>query len=260
MIVMTHGTHPRRWLLLLLCTVSSGCGDDGGDDGAPASATGGDDTGGVDSTEGVAGDAPASSSGPPPPAADGEPCTVSADCASGACYDTMVLGAYCGKCEIDADCEWGCNPPQNPMLPGMSAVSQCGDGSAGSGCVSDEACAGDLVCSIGGFGFGSGSCGECNADAGCADGRLCTIEIDLGAFSSTTRCVEPSSLPDGAFCEFESDGDEACVGSCVEATFPAGSLGVCSSCETDADCADGLTCLPPGIDVMGGVVIPGECG
>ena len=260
MTASTHGTHARPWPSLLLMMTLCGCGDDGGDDGAQASATRGDDTTTAGSADGTSeADGPESSSGPPPPVANGDACMASADCESGFCYDTMALGAFCGECESDADCEWGCNPPQNPMLPGTSATSQCGDGSASSGCESDEACAEGLVCSVGGFGFGVGSCGECAADADCTDGLLCTIEIDFDAFSSTTRCIEPSSLPDGALCDFEASGDEACEGSCVEVAFAAGSLGVCSVCETDADCDDGLACLPPGLDLMGGGTIPGEC-
>lgn len=249
------------YLALLLVIPPLACADDGEEadeqGGATTTSTPADSTTGEGSQDETS--MPPVSTGPSMPAAHGEPCTSPDDCMSGICYDAGFAGQFCGECQSDADCsEFGCSQPLNPLVPGITSGSTCGDGSAGSGCQSDDACQDDLRCVPATISLVPGnSCGECGTDADCPDGRLCSDVFTFEGFPSTTACVEPGSLPDATTCDHDGSGDDACENLCVETSLMFGTIGVCNICESDADCLDGQACIPPMLNM--GSIVPGAC-
>lgn len=238
--------------LLVTCLFAVNCGDDStntaGSGGAGGS--GGEATGGAPTTTSGGG----GSGGEDLALADGSPCVDSTDCASGKCYDGGQIGKTCGECEVDADCsEFGCNPPSGGPM-GATSGSTCSDGSVGSGCETDAACAVGLKCAPGPLDVVGTTCGECLEDADCTDGTICAARFDFTTFSSFRECIPSNTLEDGEVCEV---GSTACVNLCVLVMSPVGQLGVCAICETDADCVDGGTCVLPSVGT-GGVVL-GQC-
>ena len=67
---------------------------------------------------------------------NGSLCENDEDCASGACY-ASILGSVCGECLTDADCEFGCTPPY-PLDPSQQ-WAQCNGGELGDSCETSSA-------------------------------------------------------------------------------------------------------------------------
>ena len=181
------------------------------------------------------------------------------------CFVVTALGGVCGECNSDADCpDGGCTIP-NPLAD-PPVGSTCNDGSAGTGCETDEVCQDGLVCGtlveIPGI-FALQTCGECLTDADCADGQLCSPTVDIGMFNGQRTCSDPGTSPNGELCDLDGSGNEACESGLCATVDIEGivQVGVCGDCGVDADCmgADEV-CLPADIDIDSGEVIPPTCG
>ncbi len=188
---------------------------------------------------------------------DGANCTDDDQCLSGACYQT-ALGGFCGECNSDADCDFGCTQP-NPIGP---TGSVCNDGELGDGCETEDACA-DLECvgvvDVPGI-FDISTCSECDVDGDCMPGQVCNIDFDAPGLTGVWTCVPTGTLGLGEICAHEASGDQACTsGFCAVASLK-GLLeyGVCSQCESDTDCPGLETCSEPVIG-LDGTVEPGLC-
>jgi hypothetical protein len=210
-----------------------------------SSGSGGSDTGGGMTTGG----------GLP----DGASCSMDDECASDRCYVVGVLGGICGECTSDADCPGGgCSPP-NPLL---QTPAQCNLGEQGGGCETDDACCGIGICStvisVPGI-LSASTCGQCESDADCGGPGLCQPNLDIMNLSGLWECVAPGSLPNGASCSTNATGDGACASGICATASVMGLLdvGICSECESNADCVAG-TCTPPAVD-LGAGLIPGMC-
>ncbi|MBC8072870.1 MAG: hypothetical protein IAG13_31400 [Deltaproteobacteria bacterium] len=192
---------------------------------------------------------------------DGETCEEDQQCASGHCFVVGIFGGVCGECVTDSDCAGGgCTPP-NP-LASPPTPSTCNDGGYGGGCMSDEACADGLRCAtvleVPGV-ITASTCSECASDAECDAGQLCAPDIAVLGLTGVYRCVEAGTLANGQSCDFATSGDESCAsGHCAVAdVMGLLSLGVCSACETDAQCMAPQECEPPQVDLEIGLIAGG---
>lgn len=227
---------------------SGSTGGSGGSTGGTGGTTGGgSDTGGGSSTGG----------GVVP---NGGACSLDGECASNECYVIPLLGGICGECTEDADCsEGGCTPP-NPLT---QAPSVCNQGEQGGGCETDAACCGiglcNVVVSAPGI-FDVATCGQCATDADCGGPGVCQPDLDVGSLTGLWECVAPGSLPDGSSCSPDAAGDGACTSGVCAAADVMGLLtvGICSECESNADCPGGTTCMAAEVDLAAGL-IPGMC-
>lgn len=190
---------------------------------------------------------------------NGSDCSESTACASGYCRDAPGPGdGICSECIMDADCEMG-----TCSLDFDIGWAVCTDGGLGEGCDSDEGCAGELVC-VPAFGDdGPRRCSECSDELACDEGLVCTPVFGDSTFQSWRGCVAPASVDLGGGCPVTDgvgDGTVCMSGACGIETFMMGNLelGICSECDGDDDCTEGMTCAPPEID-MGGIT-PGACG
>jgi hypothetical protein len=208
------------------------------------------------SSEGTSGstDESGTDTGNPGGGPDGSPCSSDDECASDRCYLVPLLGGICGECVVDGDCEGGgCSPP-NPLT---SAPSVCNQGEQGGGCQSDAACCGIGICNpliVAPGIITVSTCGQCDSPDDCPGGAPCQPSYDFANFSGLWECVPADSLPDGHGCTPDAAGDGACESGICAAVSLMGiiTLGVCSECETDADCDDGQTCSEPGVDLVTG--------
>jgi hypothetical protein len=187
----------------------------------------------------------------------GEMCQSDSDCVDELfCNGVPGFGGICSECASDADCPMG-----NCTFTG--AYFGCGDGGEGQMCESDEVCAEGLFCAevvdLGGL-FNGNFCSECKVDTDCPDGQLCAPVIefmDLMNISGQRSCIDPETAPNGQLCDADGSGDEQCMGFCTTADIMGLiEVGVCGECETDADCAMNMTCMPAmvGLDGFAGSV------
>ncbi|MFV8753763.1 hypothetical protein ACNOYE_24735 [Nannocystaceae bacterium ST9] len=161
----------------------------------------------------------------------GQACASTSDCAEGLfCTQIQALGMVCSECTSDADCGG-----DNCTLSNEGYL-ECGDGSLGQSCETDEVCAEGLSCAQV---FASSACSECKDDGECVEGQLCAPLLDLDHGFAHRTCIEPNTHPDDQFCDPSGAGDQQCEGFCTQVF----GIGLCGECETDADCQDG-TCTP----------------
>ena len=229
--------------------------------GGGTSATMGETSSGSSSSSSSDGGSSSSSSSSTGPdgLADGEECDNGAECASGACFNAGVQGGFCGECEGDDDCMWGCNVA-NPFSDPPQG-SDCGDGMLASGCEDDDACMGGLVCHelyfIPGVITVAG-CSECDEDSDCAE--LCSPVIDdaLTNANGHWECVTAGSVGLGGGCDLTGSGDAACAsGACAAGSIMGVvDIGICSECDDDGDCPG--TCDAPTVG-LDGTITPGAC-
>ncbi|MBC8070231.1 MAG: hypothetical protein IAG13_18005 [Deltaproteobacteria bacterium] len=197
------------------------------------------------------------------PAENGGMCDTNEECASGFCFVVGIFGGVCGECNTDADCTetgGGCSIP-NPLAQPIQGAT-CNMGEAGGGCMTNEVCEDGLQCAVlidvPGV-LTASTCGECLADADCGE-DLCSPSYDVLDLSGQKSCVPAGSVANGEGCDFENSGDMACLSThCATATLMnLLSLGVCSECEADGDCEDGMVCEAPEISLTEGLVA-GTC-
>ncbi|MCH9686494.1 MAG: hypothetical protein K0V04_33990 [Deltaproteobacteria bacterium] len=194
------------------------------------------------------------------PPQGGAACATPNECASNACWVVGPLGGVCSECDEDADCTFGCGHG-NPL---NGTCATCCDGSLGCGCETIAACQAGLSCSevinIPGI-ITVAACSECGNDGDCG-GQLCSPTFDLVALSGHYECVAASSQQIGDGCEVSGSGDQQCAsGNCAQASLmgiPV--LGVCSECDSDADC-NGGSCNPAEVALVGAnlMIIPAMC-
>ena len=138
----------------------------------------------------------------------------------------------------------------------------CAAGELGDGCDSDEGCAGVLVCSQQFGETGPQHCSECRDDVPCPEGAACMPVYADSPFSGHLGCVAPGTVELGGGCPVADgvgDGTYCTSGACGVTTVMMGSvdIGICSECDSEDDCADGLTCIPPASSFLG--IEPGVC-
>jgi Cys-rich repeat protein len=195
--------------------------------------------------------------GPP----NGSTCQTNDDCASGACY-ASILGSVCGDCLSDADCEFGCTPPY-PLDPSRQ-WAVCNDGGLGDSCEDSAACAStDLQCvsfaNVAGV-LSISTCSECATSADCPGAMVCNEFFNANELLGGFACTNPGSLFDGSFCTVGPVGEAACMSHCSPGNYMGlFNFGVCSECGSDADCPDGLVCTPPELDLDAGTATTAMC-
>lgn len=198
-----------------------------------------------------------SGSGGPQP--NGSDCMDPSDCESGFCFDGPGPGGgSCSECIMDSDCAMGTCSFEFEM-----GFAVCTDGALGDGCDSDEGCMGALVCApqLGDF---ANHCSECGETAPC-DAGVCSPFYDGSPFQGYLHCVDPGTVENGDGCPIIADdmgdGSVCMSGICGIASVMMGNvqIGVCSECDSDDDCADGMTCDGAHFMMMMGLV-PGTCG
>jgi hypothetical protein len=248
---------------LVLATGAIACG--GGEEETTASDDSGTDSGtsGAEDTTGETGDGDGDGDGDgctTDTLPDGSSCECADQCASGKCYVVPLIGGQCGACESDADCpDGGCSVP-NPLA---GTGSSCNMGELGEGCETDAVCQAGLTCEelldVAGL-IQLSTCSECTMDSDCGT-DLCSPTYDVANFKGEWACVAPGTVENGGGCDLDTTGDDACIGDCAEANVMGlVTLGVCSDCDEDADCAAGEVCLEPEIDLTTGDVTPSACG
>lgn len=174
---------------------------------------------------------------------DGEDCNTDSDCNSGHCFSLIGTGGICGECSSDADCSLGCTPPGVLSTPPRPAA--CSDGTEGSGCETDGACATGLVCAdivALALGYSLRSCSECATDADCAPAEVCGVSFDFSEQSAYRECASPSTRQLGEIC---SEGSDCASGVCSPFSFPEGTeIGVCGECNSSTECSEAMSCSP----------------
>ena len=141
-----------------------------------------------------------------------------------ACTSSCPCGEGQGDCDSDADCEDGLTCVQNVGAqygwPASRDVCEagCPDFVAG-----PDACTSSCPC-------GEGQ-GDCDSDADCEDGLTCVQNVGARYGWPASRDVCEAGCP--AFVA----GPDACTGSC-----PCGEGQ--GDCDSNADCEDGLICVP----------------
>ena len=192
---------------------------------------------------------------------NGSVCQTDDECASGACYPS-ILGSVCGECLSDADCEHGCTPPY-PLDPSQQ-WALCNDGELGDSCEDSAACATeDLQCvsfaNVAGV-LSISTCSECETSVDCPGSMVCNEFFNAGEFRGGFACVNPGSLFDGSFCTVGEVGEAACMSHCSPGNYKGlFNFGVCSECASDGDCAAGMTCQAPELDLEAGTSTTGMC-
>ena len=191
----------------------------------------------------------------------GGTCQTDDDCASGACY-ASILGSVCGECVSDADCEFGCTPPY-PLDPSQQ-WALCNDGGLGDSCETSRACASaQLQCvsfaNIAGV-LSISTCSECASTEDCPGAMVCNEFFNAGELRGGFACTNPGSLFDGSFCTVGAVGEAACMGHCSPGNYMGlFNFGVCSECASDGDCPAGLSCIPPELDLDAGTSTTAMC-
>lgn len=217
-------------------TTNASDSDDGADE---ASTDGAEDASTTDDGSFIQEDGPGEESSSTPGNL-GDPCADDSQCAEDlVCNAIPMIGGICSECSSDADCDGG-----NCTFNGM--WFECGDGSLGQMCESDESCSDGLYCAeildTGGL-FALTLCSECAEDSHCPDGQLCAPEFDLMSISGSRNCIDPGTLAQDAVCDADGAGDEQCGGFCTTASLMGIlDIGVCGECESDADCMDMQSC------------------
>jgi hypothetical protein len=210
-----------------------------------------DTSGGMDSMSFIG----PGSSGPVGELPNGGFCMTDTDCMSGHCAGIPDIGGVCSECTMDADCEVG-----TCVFEISAGYSVCTDGSVGVDCMTDEGCAEGLVCAPVFGDFSPTRCSECRADVPCPDGQSCAVNTDNGLLDAYLGCVDNGTVPLGETCpvvDGVGNGAICASGECGVIDFFGFQLGVCSECDSDADCPDGQSCSSPGFD---GMLTPGTCG
>lgn len=192
---------------------------------------------------------------------NGAECMDATACSSGFCINPPGPGGgVCSECAMDADCDMG-----TCSFEFQVGYAVCTDGGLGDGCDSDRGCMGALVCSSTFAGGGPQRCSECSDTTPCAGEAACAPHYDGSLFASWRACVELGSVADGGGCPVDDmgqgDGSVCSSGICGVDTIMMGNtaVGICSACDDDTDCAEGTTCTPANVAMMG-VVEPGTCG
>jgi hypothetical protein len=197
-------------------------------------------------------------------------------CESDICYVLPAgLGAFCGECKVDADCDGGgCTVP-NP-LAGIG--STCNQGEPGAGCETNEVCSTaeaslcGLLLSVPGL-ISVSTCGACitNDDCIAANEKTpnCSPTYNVMDFNGQYMCVESASVPNNTGCNLAKGvddlptGNAACEsGFCGEASIMGlVKLGICGECESNADCVKlgKSMCSDATVDLNSGTLIGAVC-
>jgi hypothetical protein len=191
-------------------------------------------------------------------------------CETGKCFVIPILGGLCGECLGDEDCAGGgCTVP-NP-LGGLGSV--CNKGEPGAGCQSDAVCQDPaaplckLVLSVPGI-IDVATCSACRSNADCPDPNMhnCSPEYDLPGFGGQYVCKADGSAQNNTGCALDDCqgqplGDRVCASGFCNAASVQDVLfiGVCSECRSNGDCAPGLTCSDPQVDLQSNTLIGSRC-
>jgi hypothetical protein len=193
----------------------------------------------------------------------GQTCDGDDACQPGVCFHIPAIGGVCGECTTDADCPCGgCTIPLPEPLGSPPRGAVCNTGALGDGCESTAACQASLTCEnifeIPGI-VALRTCSECSSDSGCPGAQLCSPSIDPWDLSGVKRCIMPGSLPLGSTCDHLGSGDQACSsGICAVGSFQnLADIGVCSECNSSAQCPGAELCDPPWFEP--GQIVPGQC-
>jgi hypothetical protein len=189
----------------------------------------------------------------------GDQCSTNSDCAEDLfCNGIPGFGGICSTCNSDSDCTDGGN-----CTLGDQGYFDCGDGSVGQMCESDDVCADDLYCAevanLGGLVNGN-FCSECKDDSHCEPEQLCAPSIEFTSITDVSgqrSCIEPGTIENDQLCDHDGAGDEQCINYCTSASLMGLiTVGICGDCETDDDCAEGTTCMAAvlGLDGFAGSV------
>lgn len=197
---------------------------------------------------------------PDPGLPNGASCTADLECGSDQCLVIPFLGGQCGECNEDSDCPNGGCSPHNPF--GFEG-SVCNLGEYGAGCETDLVCQDGLTCSTALDLLGLiqlNSCGDCVQDFDCGDGEICAAIVEVSEFSGVRTCIPTNSLPTDAYCDLESNGDQACQsGICtIIDIMGIAQIGACGECNSDAECGGG-TCVLGSFELDTGVLTGATC-
>lgn len=151
--------------------------------------------------------------------------------------------------------------------------SFCNGGKPGDGCMSDAVCSDPSaplcaqVLLVPGI-LAVSTCGECRSGSDCQDPAApnCSLDYDLLNFTGQHKCVADGSLPNDsgynlADCMGAPVGDRACAsGFCGQASVMGLlNIGVCGACRSDSDCPPGKFCDAPQVDLNSGTLSGSVC-
>lgn len=239
-------------LLFIVAVWTVGCGDDtgagaeagaGATGGAGAGTTAGGDGPGGGATTGGGG---AGGSGGGPLGGLGDPCTDSAQCASGQCADAVCCDVGCaGLCQSCVAAETGgVDGTCAPIAADTDPSSECEDG---------------VACGTGAC-DGAGSCGLlpaetlCRASVGACDtAEACTgasldcpadvlVDAGLSCRAAQSTC-DVEELCDGQTADCPADELAPIGTTCGSYLCDAVSAECPTTCSTDSSCAGGFVCL-----------------
>jgi hypothetical protein len=215
-------------------------------------------------------------------ATEGQPCSGSAQCASGLCTDSTCCGASCGSCRSCgvAGHLGECWPVTNQEDPDSCHTTHSCDAAGACKAYQGQACSGGDQCL-------SGNCvdGVCCASAACGTCQRCSDPASLGTCAVVKGAADPDSCAGscdaagackrlrGQACSVTGDclSDPCVDGVCCEHTCAtcqacnlSGSPGTCAAvinAEDPDTCATTSTCNGGGVckKKQGQPCLPGEC-
>lgn len=260
-------------------TTSDSAAEAGASTGAADAATAGEaaDQGEQGDASGTsAGDAGSSESGASDstetgqdPVANGEPCTVDAECISQKCKETDIEGvSLCSDCKTDQECvDAGTGDACEfdfDLRYFVCATRTAGE--LGEPCSEEDPCVEGLMCTeIGMLGANLSVCSECAGDADCTEGAetLCSPVANPMMMGAYNACVAPASVANDGLCNPTTSGEEACAQHCGELMLGGMSLGIgaCGECRTTVpeDCPEGQSCSGPSLDPAAGTLKGSVC-
>lgn len=261
-----------------LCLVGlSACGQEKKQDQGPDTQnTTSAEPGSTSSGNGPEGTQPETETAPAPGSVElGDECKTDEDCKSKICLAYQVEGEaadpsavkVCGSCRDDAQCVnekrgVACRPSF------VTGAMDCTDGKLGAPCSKKEHCSDNLMCALVNMGDNKSdvrSCSECEKHIDCpATGKRNCVSRDKPAENGEyfNQCMEDGVRQTGEICFPCETGNRECAeGFCVKVELgenaePGFCIGVCGSCNTDADCEAGSRCEPPSLNFEGDGIAP----
>ncbi len=146
------------------------------------------------------------------------------------CNGTEGAGS-CDTADPDTEAGTGCVRPGNPCVNPTPVCNEATNACAA--CTTNAQCDDDVPCTSDTCNTGTGACANVAVNASCPDPLKC---------DGDDQCVPADPDADSNGCIQPGNPCDAIGKVCSESTFVVGDLNTCTTCVSNADCSDGITC------------------